>query len=88
MPCVMSRNRSVKRKKEEWWIIIGDEKNDVLLGIKRVQLMKKGVLKKKIKIVVPEMYAEMKGEEEVVWKMYVVSDCYRGCDEQRELKIM
>ena len=68
---------------EEWWIIVGDEQQDKLMGIKRITIPRKGSVKKKIKIALPE-----EGEGALALKMYVISDSYRGCDEERDVQII
>ena len=70
---------------EEWWLIIGDVKNDKLMGIKRLQIPKKGAVKKKLKITVPDNAGG--GGEGFQLKMYLVCDSYRGCDEERDVLI-
>ena len=68
--------------REEWWIVVGDVSQDRLVGIKRIQLPNKGSVKKKMKIQIPENI------EKYHLKMYVISDSYRGCDEERDVEIV
>ena len=82
IPKVMSRFPS--SLVEEWWIIVGDPLNDRLMGIKRIKLPVSGAIKKKIKIQVPEIV----GANGMMLKMYVVSDSYRGCDDERDIKLL
>jgi pre-mRNA-splicing helicase BRR2 len=75
------RSRFPKKMKEEWWVVVGDVSQDRLVGIKRLQLPNKGSVKKKMKIQVPM------DVEKYNLKMYVISDSYRGCDEERDVEI-
>ena len=71
------RGRFVKR--EEWWVIIGDESRDKILAIKRLPLPPSGPIKKKIKFQVPEDTGRFHG------KVWLISDSYRGADAEAEI---
>jgi pre-mRNA-splicing helicase BRR2 len=85
-PPVLSRF-PVGNHQEEWWIIVGDESNDKLMGIKRIKIPRKGTTKKKIKMTLPSSPAPS-NDHQFNLKMFVISDSYRGCDEERDIQIM
>ena len=66
------------KKSENWWVIVGDEKNKTLLAIKRVTIAKK--LEMKLEFVVPNP-----GEHEL--KCYLMCDSYVGVDQDPSFKV-
>jgi len=70
--------RFPKEKEEEWWLVIGDVAANSLLCIKRITLQLKA--KVKLDFVAPE-------PGEYIYKLYLMSDSYLGCDQEYELKV-
>jgi len=70
--------RFPKPKEEGWWLIVGDSKTNSLLCIKRITLQLKA--KVKLEFVAPE-------EGEYAYTLYLMSDSYRGCDQEYELPL-
>ena len=66
-------------KREEWWVIIGDEARDKILAIKRISLPSAGAIKKKIKFRAPDSTGRFAG------KVWLISDSYRGADAEAEI---
>jgi len=68
-----------KEKTEEWWLLVGDKKNNTLLCIKRVTIDKE-------KSVELEFSApEEPGKHDL--KLYLMCDSYAGCDQELDVKI-
>ena len=66
-------------RREEWWVIIGDEAKDKILAIKRISLPPTGAIKKKIKFQAPDSTGRFTG------KVWLISDSYRGADAEAEI---
>jgi pre-mRNA-splicing helicase BRR2 len=66
------------KKMENWWIVVGEEKTNSLLAIKRVTIGKK--LGMRLEYVVPTP-----GEHELT--LYLMSDSYVGVDQDPTFKI-
>lgn len=67
-------------KEEMWWIVIGIKKMNLLLSIKKLSLLK-SVNNIKINFELPDK----PNTYDVV--IYVINDCYVGCDQEYEFKI-
>ena len=75
IPIVKCCNRlSFNKRHEAWWIVVGDEKTDQLLAIKRISFGQMTKLQIPIEL-----------EQESSSKLYVISDCYLGCDQEFKL---
>ncbi|KAF2186853.1 Sec63-domain-containing protein [Zopfia rhizophila CBS 207.26] len=59
-------------KTENWWLVVGDQKSNSLLAIKRVTVGKQA--KAKLEYTVPEP-----GDHELT--LFLMSDCYNGVDQ-------
>ena len=66
-------------KREEWWVIVGDEARDKILAIKRFPLPPAGAIKKKIKFRAPDTTGRFSG------RVWLISDSYRGADADAEI---
>eukprot|EP00375_Theileria_parva_P000202 XP_762871.1 ATP-dependent RNA helicase [Theileria parva strain Muguga] len=66
-------------KKEQWWIVVGDTKDNKLYGIKRTSLNETNSVKLDIEA------PSMKGKHELT--LYVVSDSYVSTDYQYKLEL-
>ncbi|KAL2207196.1 Sec63-domain-containing protein [Sarocladium strictum] len=66
------------RKTENWWLVVGDEKNKNLLAIKRVTIGHE--LSVKLEYTVPK-----EGEHDL--KLFLMSDSYIGVDQEREFSV-
>ena len=63
-----------KKRDEGWWLVIGDQKTNSLISIKKVTLQ----LKAKVKLdFVP---TSTSGEQK--YMLWFVSDSYTGCDQE------
>ncbi|SPJ08848.1 pre-mRNA-splicing helicase BRR2, putative [Plasmodium sp. DRC-Itaito] len=67
-------------KEEMWWIVIGIKKMNLLLSIKKLSLLK-SLNNIKINFELPDK----PNTYDVV--IYVINDCYVGCDQEYEFKI-
>jgi pre-mRNA-splicing helicase BRR2 len=67
------------RKKESWWIVIGDTSNNSLLALKRVSLKDK--LSIKLEFTAPEE----PGDHNLT--LFCMSDSYMGCDQEYSINI-
>jgi len=63
------------RKDENWWLVVGDPKNNTLLAIKRQALGRKG--RAKLDITAPST----PGTHHLT--LYFMCDSYMGCDQVR-----
>jgi len=68
-----------KPKDEGWWLIVGDPDTDALLSVKRVNLLRKST---SVKL---DFVAPSPGEK--TFMVYLMSDCWAGCDQEMELKL-
>ncbi|KAF3482137.1 pre-mRNA splicing factor [Arthroderma uncinatum] len=66
------------KKMENWWLVVGEEKTNSLLSLKRVTVGRK--LEMKLEYVVPSP-----GEHELT--LYLMSDSYAGVDQDPTFKI-
>ena len=66
------------KKTENWWLVVGDERSNSLLDIKRVTVGRK--LETKLEFIVPNP-----GEQELT--LYLMSDSYVGVDQAPTFKI-
>lgn len=66
------------KKMENWWLVVGEEKTNSLLSLKRVTVGRK--LEMKLEYVVPSP-----GEHELT--LYLMSDSYVGVDQDPTYKI-
>jgi len=69
-----------KPKKEAWWLVIGDEKENTLLSIKRLSN-----LDKKAAVTLQFEAPRKVGENEL--KLYLMSDSVMGCDQEHKMNI-
>jgi pre-mRNA-splicing helicase BRR2 len=67
------------RKREGWWITVGDTSNNSLLSLKRVNL------KQKLSVQLEFMAPEEPGDHELA--LFCMSDCYLGCDQEYKINI-
>lgn len=70
-----------ERKHEGWWIVVGVEKDNILLAIKRINIRIKEVVK--LEFVIPEDIPS----GPLGCKLYLFSDSYVGADQEYEFKI-
>lgn len=68
-----------KEKTEEWWLLVGDPKNNTLLCIKRITVDKD-------KSVQLDFTAPEEGGNYDL-KMYVMCDSYSGCDQELDISL-
>ena len=61
------------KKEEQWWLVVGDPKNNTLLAIKRISLLRKNTVK--LDFAAPSRV----GKHDLV--LYYMSDSYMGCDQ-------
>ncbi|XP_002165482.2 U5 small nuclear ribonucleoprotein 200 kDa helicase isoform X1 [Hydra vulgaris] len=67
-----------QKREEGWWIVIGDQKNNSLISIKRLTLQQKA--KVKLDFIAPSAGSYL-------YNLFYMSDCYMGCDQEYPLKI-
>ena len=60
---------------ESWWIVIGNESEDTLLSIKKISFAQS------TKLQIP-IQAELMDKECAPLQLYLISDCYLGCDQE------
>lgn len=63
-----------QKRDEGWWLVIGDQKSNSLISIKKVTLQSKA--KVKLDFVPPSSSSELK------YMLWLVSDSYTGCDQE------
>jgi len=68
-----------KDKQENWWLVIGDPRTKLLLGIKRLVLQRTS----KIKL----DFTAPTAPGSYTFKLYFMCDSYAGCDQEYEFKI-
>lgn len=68
-----------QKREENWWIVIGDPKANVLLGIKRLTLNQKA--KVKLDFTAPS------NTQSHSYVLYLMSDAYAGCDQEYKFQI-
>ena len=66
-------------KKEQWWVVIGDAKNNALLSIKRVGLDK--TAKVALEVTAPSLPGTY------TYQLYLICDSYVGCDLENEITL-
>jgi len=66
------------KREEGWWVIIGDQKSNTLLSIKRLTLQQKA----KIKL---DFVAAKEGNYS--YTLFFMSDSYLGCDQEYKFKV-
>uniref|UniRef100_A0A7S0D2D4 RNA helicase n=1 Tax=Amorphochlora amoebiformis TaxID=1561963 RepID=A0A7S0D2D4_9EUKA len=66
-------------KQEAWWLVIGDQKKNKLLSIKRV------VMRKKVHTLRLDFIAPSEGD--YTFKLFFMCDSYLGCDQEFSFKI-
>eukprot|EP01117_Protostelium_nocturnum_P002099 TRINITY_DN1273_c1_g1_i6.p1 TRINITY_DN1273_c1_g1~~TRINITY_DN1273_c1_g1_i6.p1 ORF type:complete len:667 (+),score=271.68 TRINITY_DN1273_c1_g1_i6:29-2029(+) len=67
-----------REKVEGWWLLIGDQKSNSLLSIKRITLQRE--TKTKLEFSAPEA-----GDYDL--KLYFMCDSYAGCDQEFDIKL-
>jgi pre-mRNA-splicing helicase BRR2 len=67
------------KKAENWWVVLGDAKKNILLSIKRVPLTKSANLQLD--------FAAPDAPGQYTFQLYVICDGYAGCDLENEIKI-
>lgn len=70
--------RFPKRKDEGWWLVIGEQRTNTLISIKRVMLQQKA--KVKLDFVAPDA-------GEYKYMLYFMCDSYLGCDQEYEFEL-
>jgi len=68
-----------KEKSEEWWLLVGDPKNNTLLCIKRINVDREKSIE--MEFTAPEEPGEYH------LKMYVMCDSYSGCDQEFDINL-
>lgn len=68
-----------QKREENWWIVIGDPKANVLLSIKRLTLNQKA--KVKLDFTAPS------NTQSHAYVLYLMSDAYAGCDQEYKFHI-
>jgi hypothetical protein len=71
--------RYPKEKLEGWWVVLGDQKNNTLLAIKRVTLNKQRL------DVNLEFEATTAGKQKLA--LYLICDSYMGCDQELDVAL-
>ena len=67
------------KREENWWVVIGDNKANTLLSIKRLTLNQKAKLKLDFTAPTnPSQYG---------YTLYLMSDAYMGCDQEYKFNI-
>ena len=66
------------KRKEEWWVIIGDPKSNSLLYIKGLTLQQKAKFKLDFVAPRPGQYS---------YSLYFMSDSYMGCDQEYKFNL-
>ena len=69
-----------ERKIENWWVVLGDPKEQKILGIKRTQLLQSA----KIKMIFDAPVDA--GDHNLV--LYCLSDSYIGCDQEYSINLV
>jgi pre-mRNA-splicing helicase BRR2 len=67
------------RKKEGWWVVVGDTSTNSLLSLKRVNL------KQKLAVQLEFLAPEEPGDYDLT--LFCMSDSYMGCDQEYSIKI-
>ena len=68
-----------KEKRESWWIVVGDTKNNTLMSLKRVNLQHKQ------KVMLEFMAPEDPGDYNLT--LFCMSDSYLGCDQEYDVPL-
>ena len=68
-----------QKREENWWVVIGDTKSNVLLSIKRLTLNQKA----KIKL----DFTAPTSTHSHSYVLYLMSDAYVGCDQEYKFQI-
>eukprot|EP01012_Entosiphon_sulcatum_P019666 TRINITY_DN24576_c0_g2_i5.p2 TRINITY_DN24576_c0_g2~~TRINITY_DN24576_c0_g2_i5.p2 ORF type:complete len:511 (-),score=149.36 TRINITY_DN24576_c0_g2_i5:115-1647(-) len=91
-----------KPREEGWWVVVGDPKTNQLFAIKRLSILQKANLKLEFQCPAfpsapsPSQVGEGEGEGEgegaagagaAVVTLYLISDCYMGCDQEYQIEI-
>eukprot|EP01018_Ginkgo_biloba_P013775 Gb_27895 [translate_table: standard] len=71
--------RFPKPKEEGWWLVVGDQRSNQLLAIKRVSLQRKS--KVKLDFTAPSELGKK------TYTLYFMCDSYLGCDQEYEFTI-
>lgn len=67
---------TIQKRDEGWWLVIGDQKTNSLISIKKVTLQ----LKAKVKLdFIPPSTSSSSEQKYMLW---FVSDSYTGCDQE------
>eukprot|EP00112_Aurelia_sp_Birch-Aquarium-sp1_P011482 Seg2414.1 transcript_id=Seg2414.1/GoldUCD/mRNA.D3Y31 product="U5 small nuclear ribonucleoprotein 200 kDa helicase" protein_id=Seg2414.1/GoldUCD/D3Y31 len=67
-----------QKREEGWWLVIGEQKSNSLISIKRLTLQQKA--KVRLDFIAPTAGAHS-------YFLYYMSDCYMGCDQEYPFKI-
>jgi pre-mRNA-splicing helicase BRR2 len=67
-----------QKREEGWWLVIGELKTNTLLSIKRLTLQKKTEI-------ILDFLAPSIGKYD--YTLYLISDCYMGCDHEYKFSI-
>merc|ERR1712018_908015 len=68
------------KREQGWWVLVGNMENNHLVCIKRVQFQKQ------TNISLNWQVDDNKGPESRKYTLYLVSDCYTGCDQEYEFE--
>lgn len=79
----MIRTNNVKKREEGWWLVIGDQKTNSLISIKKVSLQ----LKAKVKMEFVPTSSSSSSSLEQKYMLWFVSDSYTGCDQEYPFSI-
>lgn len=67
-----------QKREEGWWLVIGEQKTNSLISIKRLTLQQKA--KVRLDFIAPSVGSHS-------YFLYFMSDCYMGCDQEYPFKI-
>eukprot|EP00918_Siedleckia_nematoides_P007897 GHVU01017169.1.p1 GENE.GHVU01017169.1~~GHVU01017169.1.p1 ORF type:complete len:125 (-),score=31.68 GHVU01017169.1:623-997(-) len=69
-----------KEKEEQWWLILGEYKNNMSMAVKRVNTTQ-AITTVNVEFEAPDA----KGEHELT--LYLMSDSYLGCDQEHSFNL-
>jgi pre-mRNA-splicing helicase BRR2 len=69
-------------KREEWWLLVGDAKQNILYGIKRFTLARRAQVKIDF-----ELPNDLSSIDALQLKLYLMCDSYLGCDQEYDFTL-
>ena len=70
------------KREQGWWVLVGEQEKNHLVSIKRVQFTNGTQLALNWQV------DDAKPNETRKYMLYLVSDCYTGCDQEYEFELL